>query len=323
MLTISSEESLLNGWFASFYIQNDYSIEWVMSMPSSISDIYDVGTAFYRPGERLGPRVLDSFLVVRIRSGSVDVSLNGRSYEVHPDQLVVSLPGTQELWRWDVKHPTVHDYIAWSFKELPEDLPDPASWRLHGEIRPKGLIHGLYDHILDLNDRARGQRQDEQKRALDLMITSFINRTDSAVRDDRVHPSVDRVLEFLGQRWAEHEYRPPSIPELCEAAGLSQARLTRVFKDHCGKPPVRFCEALRLHDGAHRLVGSARSVGEVAEALGYETQFHFSRHLRAAHDLPPLRFRQTYRNRPETLSERPAAFLRAYARVRQYRRLSD
>lgn len=80
--------------------------------------------------------------------------------------------------------------------------------------------------------------------------------------------------------------RPLRLEEVAAAAGLEATSAVRAFRRHLGQPPVAYHAALRL-DLAAELLGRAASVAEVAQAVGFDDPFHFSRAFRARFGRPP------------------------------------
>ena len=283
-------------------------MDWIGKTTSS-------GTAFYEAKAVLGPRENANFLFIRIRQGSVTWEAEGRRLKVNPDRMLLSPAGARETWLWDETQPTVHDYIHWDLERCPEDLPPVEAWPRMRTVRSDGMLHSLFDHLMQLNHSPLPHRSDQEQRALAIMISTFVHDMDVAEMGPSFHDALERLFDELRNRWEFSNYRPPSIEEMCKAAHVSKPHLIRLFRRHCAESPHRFCEQLRLHYGAHLVIRGTASIESIAARLGYETQFHFSRNFKQHYGMPPLRFRQAYRLHPEVLSDRPSALLRAYERV--------
>ena len=70
---------------------------------------------------------------------------------------------------------------------------------------------------------------------------------------------------------------PLSLPEIADAATLSQRQIERLFKAHLNMPPTRFYTRIRLLHARRLLHQSDMSVVEVSLASGFGTAEHFSR----------------------------------------------
>lgn len=280
-----------------------------------VSEIVSVGPAFYRAGDCLGPRINDGFLLVRVVQGRAQVELDGTLFPLTRDEFVLSPPGTREHWVWDPTGPTVHDYLHWTFAEP----PDSRSWPRCVTVRSRGLLHALFDQVLRLQHQQAESSEALQCRTLELLLETLLSGAEHNEPPTQ-HPAIVRILERLGTAWQKGNYQTPTMQALCLSGGLSKPQLTRVFQRDCGDSPRRFCEGLRLHLAANCLLSSRDSMEEIADFLGYRTQFHFSRSFKRHHGLAPLQYRKLYRNHPEILGDNPPELLRAYSRVQHISR---
>jgi AraC-like DNA-binding protein len=105
-----------------------------------------------------------------------------------------------------------------------------------------------------------------------------------ALRD----PAIGRALLLLhrspARRW--------TVRDLASAVGMSRAVFARKFGERVGQPPLAYLTRLRIETAARLLRASDRSVGEVAAAVGYESEFAFNRAFRRHMGDAPGRWRR-------------------------------
>lgn len=91
---------------------------------------------------------------------------------------------------------------------------------------------------------------------------------------------VDRALALmkrdLRRRW--------TVTELARAVGVSRPVLARRFHER-GASPIAVLTRLRARD-------TDRSLAEIADAVGYESEFAFNRAFKRHHGISPGRFRR-------------------------------
>lgn len=105
-------------------------------------------------------------------------------------------------------------------------------------------------------------------------------------RDDVVLRAIALVERDLARRF--------SVAELARAVGLSRAAFARRFVAALGAPPERFFTGLRLRDAARRLVTSDDGLAAIADAIGYASEFAFSRAFKRHHGIAPGLYRQRW-----------------------------
>jgi AraC-like DNA-binding protein len=93
-----------------------------------------------------------------------------------------------------------------------------------------------------------------------------------------------------GRRWA--------VDELAQQAHLSRSQFVRRFRAATGLAPAQFMVQARLDRARHLIQETNMSMGQIAEALGYDDVFFFSRQYKHYAGYPPSALRR--RNGPDT-----------------------
>ena len=82
------------------------------------------------------------------------------------------------------------------------------------------------------------------------------------------------------------------VEELAELSNMSRANFCRVFQQQLGLPPAKFLTKIRLQQAAYLLKSTQKSVLEIALAVGYQTEAHFSKAFKSAYQLSPSQYRK-------------------------------
>ncbi len=77
---------------------------------------------------------------------------------------------------------------------------------------------------------------------------------------------------------------------------VSRSKLQRDFKANLGVTPKEYIHAQLFIKAEHLLFHTTCSVKEISDQLGFCDQFYFSKCFSQRYGLPPLRYRQTYRD---------------------------
>ena len=105
-------------------------------------------------------------------------------------------------------------------------------------------------------------------------------------------PAVGRSLALFHRR-PEH---PWTIAELAAEVGLSRSSLVERFNRYLAEPPMAYLTGWRLRLAAEALTSSPKGVGDIAAAVGYESEAAFNRAFKRAYGAPPARYRRQSRN---------------------------
>ncbi len=83
--------------------------------------------------------------------------------------------------------------------------------------------------------------------------------------------------------------------ELAAVAGVSTVYFRRLFTETVGQSPIDYVQTLRIGKAREMLAGDYGSVTDIAEALGYQSIYDFSRAFKKQTGVSPLAFRQRRR----------------------------
>lgn len=104
---------------------------------------------------------------------------------------------------------------------------------------------------------------------------------------ERIEP-VRQAMEHL----RHHFVRPVSVPELARTAGLSTSHFSALFHAATGGGVVDYAKRLRMARARELLITSSRSIADIAEHVGYQDPFYFSRQFRTVHGCSPKAYRE-------------------------------
>jgi AraC family transcriptional activator of mtrCDE len=113
----------------------------------------------------------------------------------------------------------------------------------------------------------------------------------------RLGPSVIAMLERPAEKW--------TIEMLAAQSAMSRATYIRAFSALTTDSPMVLLGRIRMQLAGVLLTRTARSVAEIAEEVGYQSESAFSRKFKEAFGVGPGRFRQS--RGKESATEDPAA----------------
>jgi AraC-like DNA-binding protein len=99
---------------------------------------------------------------------------------------------------------------------------------------------------------------------------------------------VGRALSLLHAQPA-HAW---TVDELARKVGLSRSALAQRFSDFLGQPPMQYLARWRLQIAAQQFRDGAKSLADVAEQVGYDSQAAFNRAFKREFGMPPASWRR-------------------------------
>jgi AraC-like DNA-binding protein len=103
------------------------------------------------------------------------------------------------------------------------------------------------------------------------------------------HPAIERAIAHMraGIR------KELELNAVARAAGMGASRLTQLFRERFGMPPMQYFARLKADKAMEMILSTRLGVGEIACALGFSTVNYFSRFFKRWTGISP----QTARNR--------------------------
>jgi AraC-like DNA-binding protein len=96
-----------------------------------------------------------------------------------------------------------------------------------------------------------------------------------------------------------------SLRDLAATVDLHPTYLARAFQARTGQSPARYGRNLRLSEAAAALRCTNSSIAQIALDCGFADQSHFTRAFTRTNGIPPGRYREQLRNRPELVERQP------------------
>jgi AraC-like DNA-binding protein len=128
-----------------------------------------------------------------------------------------------------------------------------------------------------------------------LAVRAWIKRDDStadtgpswltALRD----PRIGSVLSLMHGE----PHRDWTVEGLAHTVAMSRPAFARRFKEVVGLTPLAYLSRVRIDQAARLLRDTDDPVGDIATAVGYSSEFAFSRAFSRAHGIAPGRYRRT------------------------------
>ncbi len=187
--------------------------------------------------------------------------------------------------------------IVWCHFRPREHWRDWFDWPLadRGVLRVESPTErtraGVEEALLDMDAGVRGWSPhatdiglNALERALLWLRGSDEGRAES---DDRIEEAVLFIARHLADQL--------TVPMIADAVQLSVSRFSHLFKETVGVPPARFVELRRIERAQTLLTSTSMTVGGIARATGFSSQFYFATRFRELHGASPSEWRELSR----------------------------
>lgn len=242
------------------------------------------GDALYGPGGVCGPRIQGDYQLVSILRGSAKVHVDSDVVEIPVNHVALFVPNRREQFLFSTSGPTRHTWCSISVTLVDEGLRERLLG-LHRVIPMSERLHRLMEMGLGVPLNAN-ERSNSLIEALGRAVfEAFL--LDSAT----VEEPYPKSLRLALQRIESGLGFPLDAAALADSAGISQAHLIRLFRLYLQSTPARYLWDARTRRGIELLKETGLPISEIAQRVGFQSAFHFSRRVKETLGVSPRTFR--------------------------------
>ncbi len=260
---------------------------------SPLGRISQAGHLFKPKGARLD-RVFDSYALVYLLQGAGDYwDEGGVREELGPGSLIVVFPGLRHKYGPGARQGWREIYYVF-------DGPVFDLWRRQGVLDEKKPVRRLLpvDYWRSRLEAVLGAAQPGSQQAsldevcrLQQLLAEILGAGAAAKPGGAEDPGgrIGRACRLL-----ESDLRKDlDLKELARSLSLSYDDFRKLFRQVMGVPPARYRAAKIIDQACLLMHDPALSNRKIADLLGFEDEFYFSRRFKEIMGMPPRAFRKT------------------------------
>jgi len=239
-------------------------------------------------------RVIEEYQLVYITSGrGVLETRSGGRYIIESGEGFVLFPGEWHRFRPDKKSGWTENWVGFKSSVSPfEPVP-----RLMSKVHPVFRI-GMDDQVVSmmnqLFDTVRsdlvGTEYVLSGRVIHLIahLLTLLKRQELKIsgRTDEIIMTAKSIME-------SHYSEKVSLEDIADQLHISYAWFRKYFRKNTGFSPYDYLINIRINHAKIMLKNSGRSVKEISQASGFESQQQFSRTFKKKAGITPVQFRNT------------------------------
>ena len=100
---------------------------------------------------------------------------------------------------------------------------------------------------------------------------------------------VESVVQYLHTNYCSEI----NFAYISKVYGFSSSYLTKIFREHTGKPPIRYLNEYRVQVAKKLLRDTGLTIKEVSEKTGFVDQFYFSKCFKSYCGVTPTQYKET------------------------------
>lgn len=243
-----------------------------------------------------------------ILSGKGKYLIEGTEYEVKSGDLVICNPGVKHTHIVsNPKEPTIEFILGFTdfhFKNMNPnsiELPD-GGYILHTSAELKQDISKYCFSMIAERDSNQVGRYFMFKTYLMQMLLQIMREIVDVEKTEQKsytfesynkNYAVNRIITYLNENY-EHKI---SLEQIAHNMYLSPVYISKIFKEETGESPINYLIKIRLEKAKEILLNTdGDSIKNIANRVGYEDVYHFSKLFKKYYGISPLHFRKKTKN---------------------------
>lgn len=248
-----------------------------------------------------GPKVRKEYHLHVVISGKGTLEVNGKTHQIHGNQLFLVKPGEMTYYKADGEDPWYYCWLTF-FGTNAKRYMDAAGFTDGVNIRDcyvdsqEFLI--LIQRLLECTELTVACELRRLGISLEFISLSVESNAkgESAIRHHHDYSPdvyVSHALDFIRLNYATIK-----VNDIAKYIGINRSYLTNIFKKKMGVSPQEYLLQYRLNMGCQLLLTTNLSIQEVAQKIGYENPLTFSKMFKNAYGVSPRNYRMKGRTQP-------------------------
>jgi len=230
-----------------------------------------------------------------ILKGKRKVRINDKEFLARDGDIVVFFPGEvheEKTLTETISYLTVR-FWDYDLKKFSLDFPDlPPAFHIFNVGRQGDLMDVLNKIMIEKKENLEGA--ETLKGAYFVEFVVFLRRAflsamqgskeKNALGKERISSAVELMKKTLDN--------PLNLNELAKSSFLSASYFSQIFKEKTGRSPKQFMIKEKIEKAKEMLTKTDRSIKQIAEELGYESESYFHKQFKAKTLATPSEFRE-------------------------------
>ena len=253
------------------------------------------GSQVCSPGHSYGPKIRDEFLIHIVISGKGIYKVGKNSYEIGPNTAFLIYPGITTYYEASKEDPWTYVWVGFSGIKAESSLThahfskDSLTKHIQNVEPFINFVNGMLNssQLTYANDLAR-------EGYLYQFVSTLIQDQQNQQNSDEIHDYsyqvyVEHTLEYI-----EHNYfRHIKVQSIADYIGINRSYLTNCFKNVLHISPQEYILNYRMNQASIFLKSTSWSISEIANKVGYQDAFNFSKSFKKLYGISPTSYRNT------------------------------
>ncbi|MFE5319019.1 AraC family transcriptional regulator [Paenibacillus sp. NPDC056579] len=250
------------------------------------------GQAQTKPQHRVGPQVLDYYLVHYVVSGRGTFRCMGTDYHLEKGSSFFIFPGELVSYASDETDPWCYRWIGFKGNQV-DQLLSSIGISQHEPVSSTKSPRKMSTLFLQVEQTLKKRLSHCDMQSQGYMRLIMAEYGQDASRDPIATEEASGIQQQVEQaiRWLTLQYHQPiSIESMAHSLGYHRTHLSKMFKQHTGMAPMNFLLKIRM-ERAKILLLESLTIEQVASSVGFSDPLYFSKQFKKWYGRSPSEYR--------------------------------
>lgn len=246
--------------------------------------LINAGEQRCEPGYEYSYFLTDWYLIHFVISGKGTFSSGGKTYNLEAGNAFIIMPGEYSVYKADEDDPWHYTWFHFS-GNVADVFIDRLGLSKENPIYKTDDAEAVYDAFKNLLSTSEQDIDFLPVGAFFSLLGTMLEK--SAFPLLKTRKTGEEYVELCKEYIKLNYYRKISVQQLCDAANIDRTYLFRLFKQITGKSPREYIIDYKMKTAKKLLETSKLSVTRVAQAVGYDDVFAFSKLFKSRFKISP------------------------------------
>ena len=238
-------------------------------------------------------RILQEYQINYITEGSGIFETSTEQFQVESGSILIIRPG---IWHRYRPNPDMgwHEHYVGFNGDFCENLLQEGYFPLRKPVLYVGfherLLKLFFEIIHHVKEEKTGHQQMGSANTI-LMISTILSVTRN---QEFAGKSIEHTIRKACLYFRDNLNRNVNIEELAGRMNVGYSYFRQMFRKYTGISPTQYHLSLRIQSARDLLISTDKSFKEIANGLGFESYFYFSRIFKDKTGKSPMEFRKEF-----------------------------
>lgn len=255
-------------------------------------------------------RILDTYVLILVKEGTLSITQSGINYEVQSNQYILLNMGEEHLGYEPSKGKLSYNWVHFTIPNMVtvikeekylfqvtkiggEDIPEKDIYVIpeYGVISFHKKVPLLFNQLLDLSRHEKLYSSYITNYAISLLVMEISQEFfDKYNKTRQIPPKVINIMEWIQSNY----YKPLTVNSIASEFGYNPDYLSTLFRKSTNKSLIHYINRTRIDIAKSLLVTYDISIKEATYSCGFTDEKYFMKTFKKFENMTPTEYKKAF-----------------------------